>query len=158
MKNKFKRIKMLVTDCDGVLTNGVIYYSDDGNVSKGFNIRDGVAFNKLRVNNIYTAVISGDNSQSMINRTKKLNVDAAIINSDDKLKELENLCRHFNIKMSDVLYVGDDLNDLDIIENVYLSFCPKDAAKEVRKKVKYILKTRGGEGVIREIVDKFLKI
>ena len=60
--------------------------------------------------------------------------------------------------MSDVLYVGDDLNDLDIIENIYLSFCPKDAAKEVRKKVKYILKTRGGEGVIREIVDKFLKI
>lgn len=153
---KLKNIKLFVTDCDGVLTDGGMYYSEDGTTQKRFNCHDGEAFNFLRKNSIKTAIISGDESMALKYRNDKLKCDFLVMNSNNKLEDLKDICLKCKISLSDVLYVGDDLSDLEAMKNVGLSFCPCDAVENVKKEATYITKSKGGYGVIREITDNYL--
>lgn len=152
----FNKIKIFLTDCDGVLTDGGMYYFENGNEAKKFNTRDGMAFKILKNKNIKIGIITGESTNIVKNRAKKLKMDILFTGIENKEKILDEICDTYKVSYEEVAYVGDDINDIGILEKVKMSFCPKDAHREVKQRVRYIINTNGGQGVIREIVDTFL--
>lgn len=155
MKNKIKKIKAVLTDCDGVLTNGGMYYTESGDEFKRFNTRDGMAFKILNESGYLTGVITGENAKSVENRAKKLHMEVVYLGVIDKLKTCKEICEKYELKLSEIAYFGDDINDLELLKHVGFSIAPKDAEKIIKRDVDYITKAKGGEGVIREVVNKF---
>lgn len=152
---KSNNIKIFLSDCDGVLTDAGMYYFEDGNEAKKFNTRDGMAFKLLREKNIKIGIITGEKTNIVENRAHKLKMDILYQGVTNKEEVLEEICCKYDVTYDEIAYVGDDINDLRTIEKVKMSFCPQDACKEIKRKAKYIAKARCGEGVIREIVDRF---
>lgn len=154
--NRKTRYKMFLTDCDGVLTDGGMYYSEKGDELKKFNTRDGVAFRLLRENSIITGVITGEDVALNKRRCEKLKIDVLAPGCTDKAATISRLCATYKIDPKDVVYVGDDIADIDAIELVGLSCCPADANAKVKDACRIVTASKGGEGVIREIVDMIL--
>lgn len=148
-----ENIKLFLVDCDGVLTDGGMYYFESGDEAKKFNTRDGMAFKLLKERNIKIGIITGENTNIVLNRGKKLGMDYIYIGVDNKLNVINKLIKDLNISYNNVLYVGDDLNDLEVIKKVGLSACPSDAQKIIKKNCKYVSNKDGGSGVIRDIYD-----
>lgn len=153
-----KEVKIVLTDCDGVLTDGGMYYFDNGIEGKKFNTKDGMAFQILKNNNIKVGIITGEKTKIVENRAKKLNVDYLYMGITDKYQILLNICQQENINLQNVAYLGDDINDLQVLKNVGFPACPKDAQKEVKKVCKYISNKNGGEGVVRDFLESYLVI
>lgn len=152
----FPEIKMFLTDCDGCLTDGGMYYSEFGDETKKFNTRDGMGFSLLRDRNIITGIITSEDVQLNKRRAEKLKLDILEAGCKDKLKTVLALCEKYGIQMENVAYIGDDLNDLEVIRRVGLGCCPADAVDEVKRSAAYVTSAKGGQGVIREVVDKLL--
>ncbi len=150
-------IKIFLSDCDGVLTDGGMYYFNDGNEAKKFNTRDGMAFKILREKNIKIGIITGEDTNIVVQRAKKLKMDILYKGIKNKEKVLKEISEIYNVSYEQIAYVGDDINDMGVIENVGLSFCPNDAHKKIKRKANYVTRAKGGQGVIREIVDRFLE-
>lgn len=150
-------IKMFLTDCDGCLTDGGMYYSEHGDELKKFNTRDGMGFALLRNKGIVTGIVTSENIDLNRRRAEKLKLDVLKTGCKDKVVAVKALCEKFNISLENVAYIGDDINDLNVIKMVGYGCCPADAMPQVRDAAKYITNARGGEGVIREIVDKIVK-
>lgn len=150
-------IKLFLTDVDGVLTDAGMYYSENGDELKKFNTRDGKAFELLRNAGIKTGIITSENTKIVEARAKKLKVDYLFQGALDKLPIIKEICDDENISISDVAYIGDDLNDELALRNVGLAFCPQDARIKIKnvQNIK-ILKTNGGDGAVREAVDFLL--
>ena len=146
-------IKMFLTDCDGCLTDGGMYYSEKGDELKKFNTRDGMGFSLLRKKGIITGVITGENVDLNRRRFEKLKIDEYIYGCKNKLEAITNLCKKYNVRIENVCYVGDDINDLEAINATGLGCCPSDANSSVREISKYISNKNGGNGCIREIID-----
>jgi len=163
-------IKLVIFDFDGVFSNGRCYFDLNHSVSKYYNIKDGMAVGLLKKNNIKTGLISAYNTnkrifiketeeecnkvdQEIINHLK---FDYEYIGKENKLIILQNLMTELNITFNEVAYIGDDVNDLEILERVGFSACPSDAVVECRDIVDYICKNKGGEGCVREFVNKIL--
>ena len=144
------RIKIIVTDVDGVLTDGGIFYSKTGEIMKKFHTRDGMAIELLRNNNIKTIFMSRENSQIVKERAKKINPALTFFGILNKEKLLGKICKKFKIAKNEIAYIGDDVNDLKIMELVGLSATPNDGIAH------YICKRKGGEGVLREVADLIL--
>lgn len=147
------KIKMLLTDCDGCLTDSGMYYSEFGDELKKFNTRDGVGFELLKQNGIIVGIITGENLKLNQNRAKKLKLDIIENGCKDKLATVKTLCMQYGIDMKEVAYIGDDVNDLELINAVGYSCCPNDAMPQIKEAVKYIAQCKGGTGVIREIAE-----
>lgn len=150
---KLKNIKLLITDVDGVLTDCGMYYSEYGDELKKFNTRDGMGIQLLREYGIKTAIITKENTKIVESRAKKLKVDDVHQGIDNKLIVFEELRKKYNLDYSEVVYVGDDINDIPVLEKTGISFCPNDAIDEVKDVCDYVLSKKGGEGTIREIVE-----
>ena len=148
----FPQIRMFLTDCDGCLTDGGMYYSEKGDELKKFNTRDGVGFSLLREMGIVTGLLTSENVELNKRRAEKLKLDIYKPGCKDKLKEIKALCKQEGIGLENVCYVGDDINDLDAIKNVGYGCCPANAMPEVKAVAKYVTNAKGGEGVIREVV------
>ena len=155
-KIKTPEIKMFLCDCDGTLTDGGMYYSAKGEELKKFNTRDAFGLRLLKEHGIITGIITSENTEIVIRRGKKMNVDEIIINSRNKLEDITNLCEKYNIDIKNIAYIGDDLNDLDVISNVGLSFCPADACEAVKKAAHYKTDAKGGAGAVREAAEHIL--
>lgn len=157
--NNYYMIKFVVFDFDGVFTDGKIIFDNNGNAIKNYNAKDGNAIFRLKHNNIQTGVISGwksNNSQKSI--IEHLQFDKKSLGSDDKLSILLNWCKELNISLKEVAYIGDDLNDLEIMNScVGLKCCPNDAADEIKEKVHYVCSKNGGGGAVREFCEYTLK-
>jgi YrbI family 3-deoxy-D-manno-octulosonate 8-phosphate phosphatase len=153
MPNNFHKIKLFAMDVDGVLTDGGMYYSEEGEVMKKFNARDGMGIELLRKNGIIPVIITKENSKIVITRAEKLKVKEIYIGVENKLKVIEELVERYNLSFDEIAYIGDDINDIPLLKKVGLSCCPFDAVNEVKKIVKYVCKTKGGEGAVREVVD-----
>lgn len=149
-------IKMFLTDCDGCLTDGGMYYSEHGDELKKFNTRDGMGFALLRGNGIITGIITSESVDLNRRRAEKLKLDILEFGCRDKVSAVERLCEEYNIALENVAYVGDDINDLEVIKIVGYGCCPYDAMPQVKEAAKYVTKATGGRGVIREVVDKLL--
>ncbi len=153
------KIKLLLTDVDGVLTDSGMYYAESGDELKKFSTYDGMAFGLLKKAGIKTGIITSENRQLNANRAKKLNMNFIFQGATDKLKILEEICKKEGIDYSEVAYVGDDINDIEVLENVGIAACPSTARPEVKSiQGIIILESEGGEGVIRELTDKYIEL
>ncbi len=153
-KKDYSKIKLVVTDVDGVLTDGGMYYSENGDELKKFNTRDGMAFQLMRERGIKTAIITSENTKMVERRATKLHIDYLMQGKHNggKLEAAKEICAKMGITLSAVAFVGDDLNDIELLKNVGFPFCPADAADKVKKISGItVLKTAGGNGVHREL-------
>ena len=149
-------IKMFLTDCDGCLTDGGMYYSEHGDELKKFNTRDGMGFALLRNKGIVTGIVTSENVDLNKRRAQKLKLDVLEAGCKDKVAAVKALCEKYAISLENVAYIGDDINDLDVIKMVGYGCCPADAMPQVRDVAEYVTKAKGGEGVIREIVEAII--
>ncbi|NWF89682.1 MAG: HAD-IIIA family hydrolase [Ignavibacteriaceae bacterium] len=154
IKDKILSIKLVLTDCDGVLTDTGVYYSEAGEVMKRFSIRDGMGVERLRkLLEIETGIITGELSGSVKKRAEKLKIKELHLGVKNKLDTLNKVCRKLNITAENVAYIGDDVNDFEIMNAVGLSACPSDAITEIKKISDYVCAKNGGYGAFREFAE-----
>ena len=153
ISSKLTKIKLVVTDVDGVLTDGGLYYTQEGLVMKRFNVKDGMATRRLRDNGFKCGIISTDGPDLIEVRNKRLKMDFLSTGTWSKLEKLKEVCEAENLELEKVAYLGDDVNDLEVINEVGFSAAPKDAVDSVLNSVDYICKLKGGKGVFREFSE-----
>lgn len=154
-----RNIKLLLTDCDGVLTDGGVYYGENGEVLKKFNIRDGMGVERLRnLAGIETGIITGELSPSVAKRAEKLKITQLHLGSKDKPYVLRKIMVETGIRSEEIAYIGDDCNDLEIMALVGFTACPADAMGFVKEKVNYICQSKGGEGCFREFAELLISV
>lgn len=149
-------IKMFLTDCDGCLTDAGMYYSEHGDELKKFNTKDGMGFALLRKAGIVTGIVTSENVDLNRRRAEKLKLDILEAGCKDKVAALNRICAERGISPENVAYVGDDINDLGVIQMVGYGCAPADAMPQIKAAAKYVTTAKGGEGVIREVVEKIL--
>lgn len=150
------RIAVLAMDVDGVLTDGGLYYGPDGEVFKRFDVKDGHGLVMLRHLGIKTAIITARSSKIVQTRFGELGVGPILQGARDKSAGLDQLLQIVEVQPEQVAYIGDDINDLPVLERVGLSACPADARPEVVRAVHYVCKAPGGRGAVRELVELIL--
>jgi 3-deoxy-D-manno-octulosonate 8-phosphate phosphatase (KDO 8-P phosphatase) len=156
LSDKLSKVKMLVMDVDGTMTNAKVYYSNIGEELKEFSIRDGMGIELLRKGRIKTAIITSEDSQIVTARASKLKIENIILGSRNKKKDLLDLAQKLSIQNECIAYIGDDVNDIQVMEAVGVSACPADACSEVKKTASYICENAGGNGAVREFAEMIL--
>lgn len=151
-----KKIKMLVFDVDGVMTDGSITYDEDGKEYKTFNAKDGHGIVRMNESGFITAIITARNNGTVAHRAKNLNFTELYQGYKYKLPALEELIKKYNLTPENVAYMGDDCPDICILEKVGLACCPKDAVKEVQEVCNFKSNYCGGKGAVRELCDFIL--
>jgi N-acylneuraminate cytidylyltransferase len=155
-KKPRNKIKLFLSDVDGVLTDGGMYYSENGDELKKFNTRDGMAFELLHNAGIKTGIITSEHTNIVENRAKKLRIDYLVQGKREggKLAAAREICDALGISLSETAYIGDDINCKELLEHVGYAYCPKDAIDKVRNiDGIQIVDCNGGDGVVRKIVD-----
>ena len=142
---KIPNIKMLILDVDGTMTDNGIYIDENGIESKRYNAKDGVGI-----------ISHSERGDSIKSRASYLGIKSCYVGNAPKDKILKEWVKDENISLSDVAFIGDDINDMSIIEIVGFSACPSDASKSVKEKVSLVLNTKGGYGCVREFSDLYL--
>lgn len=152
---KNNNIKLLVLDVDGTLTDGGVYITEKGDEFKKFNTKDGLAIRYLTKNNFQVGIISASISKEIVKyRANMLGIQHLYIGEKNKLEILTEWIKKLNINFENVAYVGDDVNDLSVIQKVGLSACPADAVDAVKKQCHIILQRNGGDACVREFIEK----
>jgi N-acylneuraminate cytidylyltransferase len=134
-----------------------MYYSENGDELKKFNTKDGMGFKLLREAGIITGIITGENIELVRRRAEKMKVDEVYLGIQDKIKILNEVCAKHNLDYEEVAYIGDDINDLEVIKTVGLGCTVNDGMECVKEVAKVITKAKGGEGAVREVVELILK-
>lgn len=154
----FQPVKVFVFDIDGVLTNGQLLLSEDGAMLRSMNIKDGFALQWAVKQGYEIVVISGGRSEAAKCRLEKLGIEKVFIGVSDKLTLLRQLMTDNDWSIASILYMGDDIPDLDCLKAVGLATCPADAAPEVLKICPYVSPAKGGQGAVRDVLEKVLKL
>ncbi len=158
LQSKIKKIILVLTDCDGVLTDTGVYYSDQGEVMKRFSIRDGMGIERLRnLVKIETGIVTGETSGSVKKRAEKLKINELHLGCKDKADVLQEILKRKKIKAVNIAFIGDDMNDFDIMRKVGLAACPGDAIDQIKKISDYVCTNRGGFGAFRELAELIIK-
>ena len=155
--SQFKNLQLLALDVDGVLSDGRLYYTDQGEEFKSFNIRDGLGIKLLQRAGITVAIITGRTSAMVAKRAAELGIAHVIQGREDKLEALQDLCRNLQIDLSNVAYMGDDLPDREAIMAVGLGATVADAASDVAAIADWQSKLPGGQGAVRELAETWLR-
>ena len=151
------KIKMLVMDVDGTMTDGKIYMGNTGELMKAFDVRDGYAIRHLlRENGVVPVIITGRASSIVQNRARELNITELYQGIGDKLYRLKTIAAGYGLTAGEIAYLGDDLNDLECIRYCGISGCPRNAVKEIRETVDYVCEHSGGDGAVREFIEKLV--
>lgn len=150
-------LRLVLSDVDGVLTDGTVFILPDGGEAKGFHVRDGLAVVLARKAGLLTGVLSGRESAAVAHRSTELGVDIVRQGVSDKKAVLAEILASRGLRPEEVAYVGDDLNDLAVMAEVGLSAAPADAPLEVRSQAFLVLDAPGGRGCLRELVEAILK-
>jgi 3-deoxy-D-manno-octulosonate 8-phosphate phosphatase (KDO 8-P phosphatase) len=151
-----RRIKIFATDVDGVLTDGGMYYAESGNEWKKFNTRDGMGIKLLQKAGIITAIVTQERTKLVARRAEKLTIPELHQGVMDKLSLVREMAIRYGLTLSQVAYIGDDINDLETLKAVGFSATPADGMPQVAAVVDYICRKKGGEGAVREIIDMIL--
>jgi len=155
--DRAQKIKLVICDVDGVLTDGGMFYSEIGDELKKFNTRDGIGLELLRESGILTAIMTKENTALVERRAKKLKIDYLYQGIFDKGKALFELAGAAGVTLESICYVGDEINDIEALRKVGLACCPADACDAVREICHHRLAMRGGEGCIRELAELIIK-
>ena len=155
-----KQIKLFLCDVDGTLTDGGMYYSESGDEQKKFNTRDGMGFQLLREAGIKTGIITSENTHIVENRAKKLKLDYLRQSKRDggKVAAAQEICEELCVTLSEVAYIGDDINCFDLLSAVAVAACPADAMPKVKVIPGiHVMTRKGGEGCVREFISLILQ-
>lgn len=151
-----RNIKLFATDVDGVLTDAGMYYSESGDEWKKFNTRDGMGIKLLQRAGIITAIVTQERTKLMARRAEKLAIPELHQGVMDKLSLVRDMSGRYGLTLSQVAYIGDDINDLETLKAVGFSATPADGMPQVAAAVDYICRKKGGEGAVREIIEMIL--
>ena len=154
---KLEKIKLLILDVDGVMTDGGMYFTENGDQIKKYNTKDGMAILHLTKNEFQVAIISsGFKSEMVKTRADLLGIQRCYVGRDPKIEVLNKYCEELNITLENVAIIGDDVNDMEIIKKVGFSASPSDAVNTVKSQVDVVLNKKGGDGCVREFIDAYL--
>lgn len=155
--NNLQNIKLIALDVDGTLTDGKIYYDSNGNEMKAFDVKDGMAISQASKNGIAIAIITGRNSIIVEKRAKELGIKHIYQGINSKVEVIDSIVKQLAITLEEVIYIGDDINDLEVMGKVKYAACPNDAVKEVKEICNIVSIKNGGNGAVREIIEHILK-
>lgn len=150
-------MKLIVIDVDGTLTDGSVIYDDKGNEVKKFSVKDAAGFFAAKTAGIKTMVLTGRECKATTRRMKEMKVDFLFQNIKDKEKFLKDFCNKNDLTEEDVGYIGDDLNDLSAMSLCRFVGCPADSCQEVLAVADFVSKKKGGDGVVRDIIEYYLR-
>lgn len=158
LKDRLVRVKMLVMDVDGVLTDAGMYYSENGDELKKFNTRDGKGIELLKKAGLEAAIITSEDTKIVARRAAKLKIQDLYQGVKDKLSVLEKLASEKGLGLEEIAYIGDDVNDIEVLKVVGLAVSVADGLPQVKKLAHYITEKKGGEGAVRELTDMILMV
>ncbi len=153
---RMKKIKMLATDVDGVLTDSGMYYSEHGDEIKKFSTRDGMGIVLLQKAGYRVAIVTSEDTKIVERRAAKLKVTDLVQGSRDKVSSVEMLMKRHSLSWDEVAFIGDDVNDLEVMKRVGFAATPADATDQNKAIAHYITEKNGGGGCVREICDMLL--
>ncbi len=157
-KERLKNITTFIFDYDGVLTDGGVIMLPDGDGLRRANVKDGYALNLAVRNGYRVAIISGGKSESMYNRLKALKIPDVFLGVSYKLETFEEYCDMYDLNPEEIVYMGDDIPDYEVMQRVGLPCCPSDASEEIRQISGYISRHKGGSGCVRDIIEQVMRI
>jgi len=149
-------IKLIIFDCDGVLTDGKIIHGGENLDIKSFHAHDGLGFNLLQMAKIVSAIITGRSSDALIRRCKDLQISNFCQGAAKKLFAAQKLLNKYRFKWSEVVYMGDDWNDIPVMQKVAFAVCPADAMPEIKELSDMVTERKSGDGAARELIDYVL--
>ncbi len=156
-KHDFSKIKLFLSDVDGVLTDAGMYYTENGDEFKKFCTYDGIGFQLLQKTGIKVGILTTEDRELNRRRAKKLGLDFDFHGLKDKLQLVKDLCEKENISLDEVAYIGDDINCFSLLSNVGIAACPNNAVSKVKAIPNIIhLKKTGGDGVVRELAEEIM--
>lgn len=157
-KSKLEDIKVFIFDYDGVISDGYLYIANEDIVMRSGNAKDGYAIQYALKQGYKVVILSGGKGKSIEARAKMLGMEDVFISSANKLETYEKYCKDNNINKNSVLYMGDDIPDYDIMLNVGVATCPKDATQEIKDVADYISDKNGGQGCVRDVIEQVLRL
>ena len=155
---QFKQIKTFAFDVDGVLTDGTLLILEDGQMARKMNIKDGYALQLALKQGYQVVIISGGNSEAVRERLQKLGVKDVFLKAQDKKAVLMSYLEENRLDISDLLFMGDDIPDYEVMEAAGMACAPADAATEIRQICDYVSPLNGGFGCARDVIEKVLKL
>ena len=156
-RQQLRRMKLLVLDVDGVLTDGGLWYDPKGQLTKRFDVRDGLGIRLLQQAGLQIALLSGGQGGATDVRARQLGIQHCLVGIKDKVHALNTLQMNLDISPAETVFVGDDLNDLAVRPVVALLLAPADACTSVRRGADLVLSRRGGHGAVRELAERILQ-
>lgn len=157
-KQDLRRVKAFAFDVDGVFTDGSVFIHPSGEMLRAQNTRDGYAVQLAVKLGFPVAIISGGNGESMRPRFKSLGVTDIYLGSHDKVDDFTDFCFKYDLKPEEVLYMGDDIPDMAVMQKVGMPTCPADAVPEIKEVAHYISDRPGGKGCVRDVIEQVLRL
>ncbi|MCK8520732.1 HAD-IIIA family hydrolase [Aquimarina sp. D1M17] len=157
-KEYLQHITTFIFDVDGVLTDGTVIINTDGQLLRTMNIKDGYALKTAVQQGFNVCIISGGKNEGVRKRLRGLGITDIYLGAHHKVEQLDEYLDIYDIKVENVLYMGDDIPDLPVMEMVGLPTCPQDAVAEVKEASKYVSYKKGGKGCVRDVIEQVLKV
>ena len=157
-KQLLKQVKAMVFDVDGVLTDGSIILMPNGELVRTMNMRDSIAMRLAVKNGYQLCIITGGNSQSVKQRLNRIGISDIYLKTENKIEALKEFVSLYDLQLSEVLYMGDDLVDYEAMSKVGVPVCPKDAVNEIKNISIYVSPVEGGKGCVREVIEQVMKV
>ena len=156
-RERLRKIKLLILDVDGVMTDAGMFFTESGDQIKKYNAKDGMAIMALTKSDFQVGIISSGYKLEMVKaRADLLRIQHVYVGRDPKITILMDWCSTMGISLDEVAIIGDDINDLDVMQNVGFSACPSDAVPKIKRQVDLVLQAKGGKGCVREFIDQYL--
>lgn len=157
-KHLLPKIKTFIFDVDGVLTDGKFLINSDGELLRSFDTKDGYAMKCALVKGFKIAIITGGRNEAVRERFRELGVIDIYLGAHHKLDAYQDLMDNYDLNPEEILYIGDDIPDIPVMEKVGLGCCPADAASDVKAMADYVSHKKGGEGCVRELIEQVLRV
>ena len=157
IERRAARIKLLLMDCDGVLTDGRLWLTEEGDDQKSFNTRDGLGLSLLHRAGLRSGIISGRNSRAVTRRAQELGIEFVRQGDPDKIEAFQQILQQAGVDENEVAFIGDDLNDIPLMQRAELAVAVADAVFEARSVAHYVTQASGGQGAVREVIELILK-
>ena len=148
-----RKVRLLLMDCDGVLTDGRLYYGESGETLKVFDVQDGLGIVTWHREGNHSGIISGRSSPIVDKRAKELGIQYVIQGSEDKLWDARTICDELGLGFSETAYIGDDIPDIELLKAVGVGIATSNAVDEVKSAANYTTTSAGGRGAVREVID-----
>lgn len=157
IEERAKKVKLLIMDVDGVLTDGRIIYANSGDQLKFFDVTDGMGLALLSHAGLKSAILTAKKSKVVARRAKDMHIDKVYQNAHRKSEVFKKILNDFKVSPEEVCFIGDDVIDISVLKKVGFAICAPNAVSEVKNEVHYITKREGGRGAVREVIDMILK-